>query len=107
MKEIKAFLHRNRVPDVVHALRQAGLHAPRAHLSVIDVRGTLAALDARERGYSVEAGEPMIAEVKLELICPDERVDEALALIRAHGRTGQSLAGWVFVIDVAHAEPLR
>ncbi len=70
MKEIKAFLHRNRVPDVVHALRQAGLHAPRAHLSVIDVRGTLAALDARERGYSVEAGEPMIAEVKLELICP-------------------------------------
>ncbi len=107
MQEIKAFLHRNRVADVVHALHRAGLHAPHAHLSVIDVRGTLAALDPREKGYSLEAGEPMIHEVKLELICPDERVAEAVELIRRHGRTGQDPAGWIFVYAVQRAEPIR
>jgi len=100
MKEIKAFIHRNRVADVVHALEAVGLCGADCNLSVIDVKGTLEALDNRERDYSLELGGTVITEVKLELVLPDEQVGQAVALIREHGRTGQPHAGWVFVSSI-------
>ncbi len=102
MKEIKAFIHRNRAADVIHALETAGL----GNLSLIDVRGTLQALDNRERGYSLELGEKIITELKLELVCEDEQVEQAVQLIREHGRTGQAVAGWVYVSDISAAWPI-
>ncbi len=100
MKEIKAFVHRNRVADVVHALNEAGFCNANCNLSVIDVKGTLDALDSQERDYSLELGEAIITEVKLELVCADERADTAVQLIRDNARTGQARAGWVFVSDI-------
>lgn len=41
MKQIKAFIHRNRVADVVGALKGRGYN----HLSIVDVKGLLEALD--------------------------------------------------------------
>ena len=89
MKEIKAFIHRNRVADVVHALKGAGFR----DISVIDVKGMLKALDSQEQKYSVEIGEKVITEVKLELVCEAAQVDQAVTLIRKNGRTGQPNAG--------------
>ncbi len=102
MKEIKAFIHSNRVADVVRALKDAGFQ----NLSVIDVKGMLKALDTWEQNYSVEVGEKVITEAKLELVCEDGRVDEAVRLIRENGRTGQPLAGWVYVSDIIRAVPI-
>ena len=45
MKEIKAFVHRSRIADVVRALEKAGFR----NLSVIDVKGMLKALDDKEQ----------------------------------------------------------
>jgi nitrogen regulatory protein P-II 1 len=53
MQEIKAFVHRNRVADVVNALSSAGFR----RLSIIDVQGLLRALDSKEQQYSVEIGQ--------------------------------------------------
>jgi nitrogen regulatory protein P-II 1 len=100
MKEIKAFIHRNRVGDVIHALKEAGFSDANCHLSVIDVKGMLEALDSQERDYSLELGEAVITEVKLELVCADERADEAVQLIHDNARTGQARAGWVFITDI-------
>ena len=97
MKEIKAFIHRNRAADVVRALTGAG----HSHLSVADVKGTLDALDTKEREYSIEIGEAAITEVKIELVCEDARANEAIRLIRENGRTGQRNAGWIYVSDVS------
>ncbi len=102
MKEVKAFIHRNRIADVIRVLKDAGFQ----NLSVIDVKGMLKALDAREQNYSIEVGEKVITEVKLELVCDDEQVDEAVKLIRKHARTGQALAGWVYVSDIITALPI-
>jgi len=102
MKEIKAFIHRNRVADVVRVLKEAGFE----NLSVIDVKGMLKALDTREQNYSVEVGEKVITEIKLELVCDDERLDEAVRLIRENARTGQTLAGWVYVSEITAAMPI-
>ncbi|MBI5461463.1 MAG: P-II family nitrogen regulator [Gammaproteobacteria bacterium] len=101
MKEIKAYLHHYRVADVVHALGNAGFR----NLTLIDVKGMLRALSDREQDYSIELGEKVIAEVRLELVCDDARVAEAVDIIGEHARTGQPEAGWIYVsgIDTATA----
>jgi len=106
MKEIKAFIHRNRIADVVHALKNSHFCEGRCNLSINDVAGTLKALDNKEQNFSIEFGEDIITEIKLELICEDERVDDAISLIREHARTGQSLAGWVYTTDIVSALPV-
>ena len=97
MREIKAFVHRNRIADVVTALSSAGFR----NLSVIDVQGLLRALDSKEQQYSVEIGQKVITEVKLELVCENEsRTAEAVSLIREHAKTGQADAGWIYISDI-------
>lgn len=102
MKEVKAFIHRNRIADVVHALKTAGFR----NIFVIDVKGMLKALDSQEQQYSIEIGEKIITEVKLELVCEADKVNQALALIRDNGRTGQPNAGWVYVSEIESAYPI-
>jgi len=93
-REVKAFIHRNRVADVVDALYHAGFR----DLTVIDVQGLLKALDTKEQRYSIEIGQKVITEVKIELVCEgEERTAEAVELIRKHARTGQPHAGWIYV----------
>ncbi len=52
-REIKAYIHRNRIVDVVNALAEADF----SNLSVIDVQGLLRALDSKEQHKSVETGQ--------------------------------------------------
>lgn len=103
MKEIKAFIHRNRTADIVRALHAAGFR----NLSVIDVKGLLKALDDKEQDYSIEIGEAVITEVKLELVCEDEmRTAEAVRIIQQHGRTGRPEAGWIYISEIQAALPI-
>lgn len=103
MKEIKAFIHRNRAADVIRALKGAGY----GNLSVVDVKGMLAALDERERDYSIELGEETITEVKLEVVCEDEnRTAEAVRLIQENAKTGQPEAGWIYISEIQAALPI-
>lgn len=99
MKEIKAFIHRNRIADVVHALRDAGYR----NVTVIDVKGMLQALDTREQDYSIELAEATITEAKLELVAEDSAVQTAVNLICEHGMTGQEESGWVYISEVVAA----
>ena len=82
MKEIKAFIHRNRISDVVRALKQAG----HKYISVVDVLGMLKALDDQEQQYSVEIGTKVISEIKLELVCDEQLVDAAIDIISVNAR---------------------
>ncbi len=102
MKEIKAFIHRNRIADVLHALKNKNFCSGRCNLSINDVSGTLQALDKQEQNFSIELGENIITEVKLELICEDGRIDEAIALIRDNARTGQPLSGWIYTSEITN-----
>ncbi|BCT93903.1 hypothetical protein LYSHEL_29300 [Lysobacter helvus] len=96
MKLIKAFVHRSRVSDLIHALGAAGFQ----RLSLFDVKGLLRALDAREQEYSVQLGDLVVSEVQMELFCEAERVEQAVELFRRVGWTGRGDAGWVYVIPV-------
>ncbi len=102
MKEIKAYIRRHRIADVVHALENAGF----PNLCVMDVKGFLHAMSKQEQEYSIEIGEKVITEARLELICEDSRAKEAVKLISDHAQTGQSDAGWIFIGDISTAIPI-
>lgn len=96
-REIKAYVHRNRIADVVKALYTAGFK----NLTVIDVQGMLNALNSSEQRYSVEIGQKVVTEVKLELVCATEnRTAEAVSLIRENAQTGQPSAGWIYITEI-------
>ncbi len=99
MKEIKAFVHRNRISDVVHELKQSGYK----YISVVDVLGLLKALSSQEQQYSVDLGTKVVPEIKLELVCDDHQLDSAIEIICRQGRTGQKTAGWIYVTEVEQA----
>jgi len=99
MKEIKAFVHRNRISDVVHELKQSGYK----YISVVDVLGLLKALSSQEQQYSVDLGTKVVSEIKLELVCDDDQLDSAIEIICRQGRTGQKTAGWIYVTEVEQA----
>lgn len=95
MKEIKAFIHRARIADVVHELRAAGFN----EISMIDVKGTLQALNNDEREYSLEIGQEIITETKLEIFCEEARLEDALHIIRLNAKTSQPVSGWLYVSE--------
>jgi len=71
------------------------------HVSVADVLGLLLkALDAQEQQYSVDIGDKVISEIKLELVCDDTKLPRALAIILEHAKTSQKAAGWIYVTDI-------
>lgn len=95
MKEIKAFVHRSSIADVVYALKAAGFQ----QMSFIDVQGTLQALNDDEREYSLQIGQEVITETKLELFCEENELESAVEIIRRTARTSQRVSGWIYVSD--------
>lgn len=111
MKEVKAYVHRSRVADVIAALKDSpawgGDRAGRRHnLAVYVVKGSLLPL-ADEQHYSIDLGDEVVNEYKLELLCEDGEVDEIVATLTTAAHTGQSVAGWVTVTDVLQALPIH
>lgn len=96
-REIKAFVYRNRIVDVVESLKNAGF----VKLTINDVVGVLSKSDLQERHYSMEVGQEVTNQVKLELVCETEaEVNKAITLIREHGRTIQTREVCVYVSEV-------
>lgn len=106
MKEIKAYIRRDEVNEVVAGLRAAG--AP--GVSIIEIHPV---------GYSYEPSffEPRkvgpvqqyryLAIVKLEIFCADEQLESLLGTIQTYCRTGDAGDGMIFVSDIAEAIRIR
>lgn len=111
MKEVKAYVHRNRVGDVIAALKDspawAGKRGRGHNLSVYLVKGSLAPLGADEQHYSMDLGDEVLDEYKLELLCEDGEVEQIVAVIADAAKTGQANAGWITVSEVDRAIPIH
>ena len=112
MKEIKAYEHRERIADVIAAIKDSpawsGKGSARRHnLAVYVVKGSLVPLDDDERHYAMDLGDEVINEYKLELLCEDNEVDALVAALVTAARTGQTVAGWVTVADLSRAVPIH
>ena len=60
-------------------------------------------LDSGEQHYSMDLGDEVVNEYKLELLCEDGEVDEIVTAIQGSARTGQTVAGWITVTEVVQA----
>ena len=100
MREIKAIVRHERVPDVFRALHEIpGL--PGATLSVVQGFGKRIDVSAESGGY----GETVMA--KLELVIPTELVARVTAAIERSAHTGRPGDGKIFVIPVENAINVR
>jgi nitrogen regulatory protein PII len=106
MKEIKAYVRRGDVNEVVERLQAAG--AP--GVSVIEIHPV-------GYGYEPSGFEPhaarlvqryrYLAIVKLEIICPDHQLGQLLEAIQGCCRTGGPGDGMIFVSEIANAIRIR
>jgi nitrogen regulatory protein P-II 1 len=106
MKEIKAYVRKTEVNEVIENLRAAG--AP--GVSVIEIHPV-------GYGYEPNGFEPHSAGAvqryryltiaKLEIICADHQLDRLLDVLQAHCRTGAPGDGMIFVSEIADAVRVR
>jgi nitrogen regulatory protein PII len=103
MKLIKAIVRPNKVEDVRDALEKLSVSG----MTVTDVRG-----HGRQKGHTAmyrgrEYSVSLLPKVEIEVVVPDESVDEAIdAIIRA-ARTGEIGDGRVFVLPVEQGYNIR
>jgi len=71
------------------------------------VKGFLVPTDVAEKNFSIDLGDQVVNEYKLELVCEDGEVDELVAAIVSAARTGQKIAGWITVTDLVQAVPIH
>lgn len=112
MKEIKAYVHSSRIADVIAAIKESPAWdgkagAKRHNLAAYIVKGSLVPLDSNEKHYSMDLGDEVINEYKLELLCEDSEVDALVDTLVAASRTGQDVAGWVTVTNLLRAVPIH
>jgi nitrogen regulatory protein P-II 1 len=103
MKEIKAYVRAERVDNVVRTLEQAGFCC----MTIVNVSGLGGFSDPPKAKYSIEYVEKYSKVVKIELVCNDEQVDQAIDAFIEGGRTHKSGDGIVFVSPVERAVKIR
>ena len=103
-------MHRSRIADVIAALkgRPPGARAVAGATTWRSTSsGSLLPLDGGEQHYSMDLGDEVVSEYKLELLCEDGEVEPLKAALLAAARYHQAVAGWITVIDVVSATPIH
>lgn len=103
MKEIKAYLRKEKVNDVVHALRHAGI----TRMTITHVWSLGTGVDPEDFRISFETGTQYTDKAKLELVCPEPDVDTLVPIIAENARTGDPGDGIIFVSPVGSAVKIR
>ena len=106
MKEIKAYIRRDEINEVVERLQRAG--AP--GVSVIEIHPVGYGYEANPfapHGARLADRYRYLTIVKLEIMCADSQVEPLVEVIQTTCCTGNSGDGMVFVSDVVGAVRIR
>jgi nitrogen regulatory protein P-II 1 len=103
MKKIEAIIQPHKLDQVKEALKAIGVDG----MTISEVRG-----HGRQKGHKevyrgMEYDVDLLPKVKVELVVPDNRLDEVTRTLVAAARTGKIGDGKVFVYDVADAIRIR
>jgi nitrogen regulatory protein P-II 1 len=96
VKEIKAYIRRERADTVIQKLEEAGVTG----MTVLDANALAEWADEKSFSFSIEYVQKYSTVVKIELICEDNEVDKLASVIANYGKTGTSGDGWVFVSNI-------
>ena len=102
MKEVKAFIHPHRISSVIDALRGSGFcdmntNVGCYHLTTSMVQRLHTTQEQGQQHYSVQLGEPVVDEIKLEFICEDDLAEQLIGLVKEAGKPSP---GWIFMGDI-------
>ena len=103
MKLIKSIVRPNKVDDVREALEKLNVSG----MTVTDVRG-----HGRQKGHTAmyrgrEYSVSLLPKVEIEVVVPDDSVEEVIAAIIHAARTGEIGDGRVFVLPVEQGYNIR
>jgi nitrogen regulatory protein PII len=103
MKKIEAIIKPFKLEEVKDALGEVGIEG----MTVTEVKGF-----GRQKGHTEiyrgsEYTVDFLPKIKLELVIPDAKLDEALAAILKAARTGKIGDGKVFVSSIEEAVRIR
>ncbi len=103
MKMIVAIVRPSKVDDIKDALAELQISG----MTITEVRG-----HGRQRGQTAiyrgkEYNVSLLPKIKVEVVLPDDLVDDAIRTIIATARTGEIGDGRVFVLPVEHGYNIR
>lgn len=103
MKKVEAIIQNSRLNSVKDALEEAGVEG----MTVSEVRG-----HGRQKGHTEvyrgnEYTVDLLPKIKLEIILPDQLVDQAVQAILKTAKTGKIGDGKIFISHVDEAIRIR
>lgn len=103
MKKIEAIIQPFKLEEVKEALKAIGIDG----MTITEVRG-----HGRQKGHKEvyrgqEYNVDLLPKIKVELVIPDSRSEEAIRALVAAARTGNIGDGKIFIFDVAEAVRIR
>src|SRR5262245_60897103 len=103
MKKIEAIIQPHKLEDVKEALKGIGIDG----MTITEVRG-----HGRQKGHKevycgMEYQVDLLPKVKIEMVIPDQRLDEVTRTLAGAARTGKIGDGKIFVYEVADAIRIR
>ena len=103
MKKIEAIIQPFKLEDVKEALKGIGIDG----MTVSEVRGHGRQKGHKETYRGQEYQVDLLPKVKLEMVVPSSRLEEAIRCVVAAARTGKIGDGKIFVYDVTEAVRIR
>jgi nitrogen regulatory protein P-II 1 len=103
MKKIEAVIKPFKLDEVKEALQDVGLQG----ISVVEAKGF-----GRQKGHTelyrgAEYVVDFLPKVKIELVVPDQMLDQAVEAIRTAAYTGRIGDGKIFISDIQEAIRIR
>jgi nitrogen regulatory protein P-II len=103
MKRIEAIIRPIRFEAVKEALNDIGVYG----MTITDVRGF-----GRQQGHTEKYRGSTYTlnlppKIKLEIVAPDERVEEVVSVIIEAAQTGEIGDGKIFIVEVADSVRIR
>lgn len=103
MKKIEAIIRPHKLDEVQDALSEAGYPG----LTVSEVRGYGRQKGHKEIYRGTEYSINFVPKLKIELICSDERAENAVDIIIKTSKTGDVGDGKIFIYNVQDAIRIR
>jgi nitrogen regulatory protein P-II 1 len=103
MKEIKAYIKKHKLDEVIHVLKENHVE----DISISDVRAVGWHHEDMKMYEDLEKKYPVNRIVKLELICAAGDTERLVKLIREHAYTGTPGDGVIFVSNIEQALKIR
>ena len=96
MKEIKAYIRKQKADIVIEKLENAGVKG----MTVLDVAALAEWADKESFSYSINYVQKYSTVVKLEIVCEDSDTEILAEIIQKYGKTGESGDGMIFISPV-------